>query len=81
MKRYTIVEHSYGDGNSSMELRHDDNGDIVYYSDVEPILNSAQILKAEIAKVLDVMKNEEPHLYKFLYYDYLSKLWQLSTVQ
>jgi len=35
MKRYGTVEHSYGDGNSSIEIRELNDGEFIRYADYE----------------------------------------------
>ena len=45
MKRYTLIERTFGDGNSFMEVREDENGEFVEYKDVEQLLKTMNTIK------------------------------------
>ena len=47
MKRYTLIERTFGDGNSFMEVREDENGEFVEYKDVEQLLKEITIIKED----------------------------------
>jgi hypothetical protein len=40
IKRYNIVEHSYGDGDTSMDVREDLEGQYVEYEDIKHLLQN-----------------------------------------
>jgi len=40
IKRYNIVEHSYGDGDTSMDVREDLEGQYVDYEDIKYLLQN-----------------------------------------
>ena len=40
IKRYNIVEHSYGDGDTSMDVREDLEGQYVEYEDIKQLLQN-----------------------------------------
>ena len=40
IKRYNIVEHSYGDGDISMDVREDLEGQYVEYEDIKHLLQN-----------------------------------------
>lgn len=40
IKRYNIVEHSYGDGDTSMDVREDLEGQYVEYDDIKHLLQN-----------------------------------------
>ena len=52
IKRYNIVEHSYGDGDTSMDVREDLEGQYVEYEDIKQQLQNTSS-NSDYMKCLD----------------------------
>ena len=58
IKRYNIVEHSYGDGDTSMDVREDLEGQYVEYEDIKQLLKNTSSNSDYAAAVKNLINSE-----------------------
>ena len=81
IKRYSIEEHSYGDGNSTMEISKRKDGEFVYFEDVQKIFsNNTQQMQSKISQLISEHK-EAAKMGSNDYLNLVNQLEKLSDIQ